>query len=1765
MTITSAIRRRGRNLRFERRRRLALERLEDRRLLTWTFSISGSVASAVSDGSADTLYIAESNGFLYHSVDGVNFISDWSGTGTTLAASTSSTVNIDPTSGSNAHNLFLGTNLLSPATSIQAQINIQNGGSNVSLTIDDSTDTSAASGTNAYVINNGTISTPLGLNVHATGGVLGGGILLKGGTPADTYNLTSTRSGEPVTLTGGNGGNTFNLTGSSSPVTINVGNGTNTVSLGGASGVGAQNLSSSINLNGSGSTIVAIDDLLGTTTPETVNLTATQITGLGPATIDFSGLSNISIFAFGTTNLGGATINVAGAPVTTNVVRIVVGSGGTNSIKIGDATHAASSLPADQFQFISTGGTTNLTIDDSANSSAATATLSSSTLSFGVTQLPKFNYTSASLASLAFYGGSGGNTINVNSTPASITTTIHSGSGVDSVNVQATGAGGTLNLDTQGGNSADLVTLGGAAGAGAQNLNGALSIASTGGAVALTVDDSQDTTGRTVTLNASQLSGLTPTAINLASSLSSLTVKGGSGGNTFNVTGTPDNVGVTLDTGDGDDTVNVQGTGSGGSLTIDTQGSPLADQVTLGGVIGVGAQGLLEPITVQSSGGLVSLTIDDSLDTTNHSNVVLSGAQLTGLTPAAINFLSLSDLTIDASSGTDAIVVTGTPPIATLTLTMSSSTTNTLSLGDPTHPAISLGSMTLNGTFGLTIDDSADTFGGTLSFQGTGISFGGGSLPTFSYFGDYIETLSIKGPATAAMTVDVAFTPYLAMGNQILVAMGSSTSNLVQVGVGGLGASRLNGVTVTGTTALTIDDTNSTGARTASITASSLDFGLPLPHFDYSGASLNRLTFNANASGTTANVNSSPAAVSGLAPITLAMGSAPANAVNLGDATHAASALGNVTITGTTGLTVDDSASASPQTISLDAAQLSFGLAPLPTFDYSGASLNSLTFNGGWASNTLFVNNTPDSITTDINSGTGVDNIQVQATGAGGTLNLDTQGGNSADLVTLGGAAGAGAQNLQGTIHVTSTGGYAVLDIDDALDPNGQSATLGSVSPTEASLTGLAPATINVSLASVGNLGIETGSASNSLTIDCSAGNPLPVILRFSGSGANTLNLQGSGAHFSTERYVATGPGAGSINFDSTYQILFSQLVPINDVVPAPTFDFVAPTSSTAFDITDGPTFNGFATTQISSPTNAFELINFANKTNASASASNSGTTINLNNPNGNDGIETLTIYGGQGNDTVNVHGVPNAVETSILLDGGDDHAVVDPAALPASGTLNIDGGNGTNGITVNATTTTVDTSTAGTVTFGTGSSFDYQNIQTLDITAINRPPVLSAAGSLSATQGVSLINVVVAQFNDPDTFETANSYQATIDWGDGTTTTATVVADALVPGRFRVLGSHAYQATGTFTTLVSITDLGGSFPSTVGATSVTTTLDPLPSPITGQGAIVTVQKPPVIYFVSGGLTPGSITGPTTSNGFAITRINTPSFTGTATPGAIIRIYATSTNAGAPDLLIATATADASGHWAASDTSYGLPDGSFVFHATASPPAIVPAGMFTVAPLGSSSTTLGQVLLDTQRPVVTGLTFDRLHGQLTLTFQDGLSGLDRASLANLANYQVWARPLSPRIHVPRTLTVTDIALSPQGSPTAPVTVVLKLNHGQPLRGGRYFVNVSGSGITDLAANGLDGAFNGTFPTGGGLDPTNPSPTPSNFDAEVTTFHRRTLPPTPVTSTTSASHTRTVRPRSAHPTLTPLAPQAAHLHDAALAALATSPRHKHRPR
>jgi hypothetical protein len=78
------------------------------------------------------------------------------------------------------------------------------------------------------------------------------------------------------------------------------------------------------------------------------------------------------------------------------------------------------------------------------------------------------------------------------------------------------------------------------------------------------------------------------------------------------------------------------------------------------------------------------------------------------------------------------------------------------------------------------------------------------------------------------------------------------------------------------------------------------------------------------------------------------------------------------------------------------------------------------------------------------------------------------------------------------------------------------------------------------------------------------------------------------------------------------------------------------------------------------------------------------------------------------------------------------------------------------------------------------------------------------------ATEGIGTGSVTVATFTDANTGAAATDFTATVTWGDGNSSAASVVATGTA-GVFAVLASHTYADEGTDTLSVSVLDIGGA------------------------------------------------------------------------------------------------------------------------------------------------------------------------------------------------------------------------------------------------------------------------------------------------------------------------------------------------------------------
>jgi hypothetical protein len=256
----------------------------------------------------------------------------------------------------------------------------------------------------------------------------------------------------------------------------------------------------------------------------------------------------------------------------------------------------------------------------------------------------------AGLVHLTFDAQGSGDVISVLTTPASVSTTVTS--------TIVTGITDTVNVGNAGSS---------------QGILGSLSIQNPAGFTNLTLDDSADGTARTVSLATGFITGLTPGAITyVPTDLASLTINGGSGGNTFNVASTlattlgtlpGTSAFTTVNGGKGNNvfTINASGLGALSLNSFDGQGGndsftvtgavPIGVSLTLnagtgndtfnvGGLIGaataIGGGGSDTVVAVKNAGFNLS---DTSLTATDALALSLSGVANAQLTSGLANIL----------------------------------------------------------------------------------------------------------------------------------------------------------------------------------------------------------------------------------------------------------------------------------------------------------------------------------------------------------------------------------------------------------------------------------------------------------------------------------------------------------------------------------------------------------------------------------------------------------------------------------------------------------------------------------------------------------------------------------------------------------------------------------------------------------------------------------------------------------------------------------------------------------------------------------------------------------------------------------------------------------------------------------------------------------------------------------------------------------------------------------------------------------------------
>lgn len=308
-------------------------------------------------------------------------------------------------------------------------------------------------------------------------------------------------------------------------------------------------------------------------------------------------------------------------------------------------------------------------------------------------------------------------------------------------------------------NGPDYVTIGNGTLAGIQ---GPLDVSDDAFTEYVVIDDSLDTVGRAITYGDApiffqrSIDGLTQSPITFSTAdVSSLVLKAGSGGNTFNVVNTIPNAANVIDTGAGSNTVNVQFVAGNAPLTINGQGGHDTVNVTFttnnpGGQAGF--SNIQAPIAVSNPTGSTDLVIDTTAESVPQTinagdglvtvmNSCSTGSASTNI-PISYNFGAGSSIRLKTGAGADTINLTPDAAVAFL-----------VDAGNPsTAPGDTL-NVDFTGTSGAALDaiatpgfDHTYSFGNRMPIAFVNVE----SYPPVPALVSADLAVSLVGPATVA-------------------------------------------------------------------------------------------------------------------------------------------------------------------------------------------------------------------------------------------------------------------------------------------------------------------------------------------------------------------------------------------------------------------------------------------------------------------------------------------------------------------------------------------------------------------------------------------------------------------------------------------------------------------------------------------------------------------------------------------------------------------------------------------------------------------------------------------------------------------------------------------------------------------------------------------------------------------------------------------------------------------------------------------------------
>jgi hypothetical protein len=650
---------------------------------------------------------------------------------------------------------------------------------NIALTLDDSNDPAAQNPTLGVSNGFGTV-TGLAPGTISYKAADVGLVTINSGSGGNTYTVADTvvnnRAGFGGTVINtGINASTVNVLGTTGNLLINAQGtlgvngsafGFDRVNVGNAHSVQGIHGQLLLVTQGTKSATLELDDSADKTA-RTVTVNNVSVSGLAPTPILFNNsFAGIELIIDG--GSGGNTFQeVGGADLTS-----IHGGTGNDTVNVGSPDHSLDNIHG-IFDFVGQGTNDIVNLNDQGTTHAEAYTFEA--LTNGGNDILRDDGTSFFFGFSVFgttkhvvvNGAGSGNTFNVQDTFGAADTTLNTGLGADTVNVQ--GTTGALTVNGQDG--ADIVNVG--LNGSVQGIKGALTITNAGDFSALNVDDHLDHTGRTVTMNdfnvvttnvlnaIGTITGLAPATITYPDGgVSSVTVSGGDGGNTYIVENTAA-IGrgpvTTLNTGIGRNFVTVQRTT--GTLVVNGQGG--ADLVDVG--LNGSVQNIFGAVTVTNAGGFSTLVADNSADTVNRVvNMGVAGGfgSITGLSPATISYLAngVSQVQVLGGNGSNKYTINDT--------VRNSSNPTTIIRGGTRNDTFNLlgstGTLQIDGGGGNDVVNVGGTSTGAGSVKGTlGLGDTGGKIRLEVFDGGDItsDTVQVTSNSVIGLAGQIEFNP----------------------------------------------------------------------------------------------------------------------------------------------------------------------------------------------------------------------------------------------------------------------------------------------------------------------------------------------------------------------------------------------------------------------------------------------------------------------------------------------------------------------------------------------------------------------------------------------------------------------------------------------------------------------------------------------------------------------------------------------------------------------------------------------------------------------------------------------------------------------------------------------------------------------------------------------------------------------------------------------------------------------------------------------